>query len=850
MKQQFDVTGMSCAACSARVQSAVETLDAVSDVQVNLLTNAMSVVYDETAITPNDIIMKVTAAGYGASVHDPKKAAADTDAKAARTKRRRLLVSVVLLLGLMYVSMGHMVGLPLPPILSGHEHAHFFAFTQLVLTLVILLVNRHYFKNGFRALCKRAPNMDSLIAIGATAAFVYGAVITAQIVIALHDGDMAKVALLHGNLYFESAAMIVTLVDIGKYLEERSKGKTKETLRMLTALAPQTAQVLRGETETTVSAQDLQTGDIIVVRPGTKLPADGEIVSGSGWLDQSALTGESMPVEKGVGDSVLCASVNTSGAFRFRATRVNESTTLSQMIALSLEAAGSKAPISRLADKVSRVFVPIVISLAVLCFAVWMIATRDVGQALNYAISILVISCPCALGLATPVAIMVGTGQAAKNGLLYKSAAIMERLRDVDTIVFDKTGTLTAGTPVVTDLVALTGTEEALLRAMAALEAQSEHPLGKAVLQRAEGLDLPAVTDFCSHTGYGVSGLIDGVRYYAGNEKLMAQHGIAAETAADLQSRFAAEGKTPLLLANEDGLCGVIAVADTEKPTAAQTVAALQKQNIDCYMLTGDNKRTAEAVAARLGVSHVIADVLPQNKDAVIQQLQQSGKVVAMVGDGINDAPALSRADVGIAIGNGTDIAIESADLVLNGKDIFGVVTAVKLSKAVIRNIRMSLFWAFFYNAIAIPLAAGVFYPAFGVRLSPMIGAAAMSLSSVCVVLNALRLRRFTPAVPDQTPLPAPRAAHTEQTNITEDKEVSDMKKIIEVTGMHCEHCAAAVEKALGALDGVKKAKADHTANNAVITLSGDVADAAIKTAVESAGFTCGAITEKKGLFG
>ncbi|MBR3552620.1 MAG: heavy metal translocating P-type ATPase [Clostridia bacterium] len=856
MKTQFDVTGMSCAACSARVQKAVETLEAATDVQVNLLTNSMTVEYDDTALTPNDIILKVKAAGYGAAVHDPKKSAADPDDAAEAAKRRRLVLSLGLLLPLMYVSMGHMVGAPLPSFLTGHDHAHIFALVQLVLTLAVLIVNRQYFVNGFCALLKRAPNMDSLIAMGASAAFFYGVAVTVQIILAMRAGDMDRVAQLHGNLYFESAAMIVTLVDVGKFLEERSKGRTKAALQLLTALKPATAQVLRGGAEVTVDAAALAVGDIVVVRPGTKVPADGVIVSGTGYLDQSALTGESMPAEKTVGDDVLCASVNTSGAFQFEATRVGDATTLSQMIALSLEAAGSKAPISRLADRVSRVFVPAVICVALVCFGVWFAATRDFARALNYAISVLVISCPCALGLATPVAIMVGTGQAAKNGLLFKSAAAMERLRDVDTIVFDKTGTLTNGTPQVTDVTAFAATKQELLTLAAALEQQSEHPLGRAIAAKAAGLPLPTVEDFASFAGFGIGGTVDGVRCFAGNRKLMETNGVDPAAADALCAQFSGEGKTPLLIARDGTLLGVIAVADAEKPTAKATVHALHGMGVESVMLTGDNARTARAVGERLAIDTVIADVLPQNKDAAVRDLQGQGKVVAMVGDGINDAPALSRADVGVAIGNGTDIAIESADLVLMRKDLRTLVTAVRLSRAVIRNIRLSLFWAFFYNVIAIPLAAGVFDPAFGVHLSPMIGAAAMSMSSVCVVLNALRLRRFAPTAEETAPLPADDTAEpyriknseTESTNTERNDE--PMKKIIEVNGMHCGHCAAAVEKELCKLDGVKKAKADHEANRAVVTLGGDVTDDAIKAAVERAGFECGAIETKKGLFG
>ena len=840
MKTTFDVTGMSCAACSARVQSAVEMLEGTTHVQVNLLTNSMVVEYDERQITPSDIVQKVKAAGYGAAVRDPHQKKADSRQKPEKAKMRRLIVSVALLLPLMYLSMGHMLGLPQPPVFAGHAQAHWHALTLLLLTLLVLLVNRAYFTGGFRALLRRAPNMDSLIALGAAASFGYGVVVTVQLFRAVFAGDMETAAALHQNLYFESAAMIVTLVDIGKYLEERSKDKTKQALDQLGALAPSTAQVIRNGEEVTVAAEELQPGDEIVVRPGTKLPADGEILSGLGWLDQSALTGESMPVEKSVGDAVLCASLNTAGAFRFRASRVGDATTLAQMIALSLEAASSKAPISRLADKVSRVFVPAVIGVAALVFAIWMLVSRDVGTALNYAISVLVISCPCALGLATPVAIMVGTGQAAKNGLLFKSAAAMEQLSSVDTVVFDKTGTLTEGLPAVTDFLVLNGEDETeLLAAAAALEAKSEHPIAAAVLRRAKGLTLPEPADFCSFAGSGVSGTVNGSVFHIGNRRLMQDAGVDCAAQSETLQRLADEGKTPLLLAKDGKSAAVLAVADTEKPHAAAVIAALKAHGIASCMLTGDNARTASAVAKRLGIDRTEAEVLPQNKDSVVRALQQDGKTVAMVGDGINDAPALVRADVGVAIGNGTDIAIESADLVLLNKDIFAVETAVRLSKAVIRNIRMNLFWAFFYNVLAIPLAAGAYYGILGIRLTPMIGAAAMSVSSLTVVLNALRLRRFRAAQP---PADANHAAKT--------KEDSDMKQIIAVTGMHCSHCAAAVEQALAALPNVKKAKADHEQNRAVITVSAPVPADAIQKAVADAGFTCGEIETKTGLFG
>lgn len=845
MKTQFDVTGMTCASCSARVQKSVESLPGAADVQVNLLTNSMTVEYDEKALTASDIIMKVKSAGYGCAV----KGKADTSKLTEKNEKRarlRLILSVILLLPLMYVSMGHMMSLPQPGFLSGHGNALNFAIWQLVFTAFILAINYKYFTIGFKSLFRLSPNMDSLIAIGAAASFIYGIVGTVQIARGLSGGDMELVAKWHSNLYFESAAMIVTLVDIGKFLEERSKGKTKAVLDMLTSLAPETATVLRGGKETVIAASDVVPGDEIIVRPGTKIPADGVVESGNGFVDQSALTGESMPVQKDAGDSVLCASINTSGAFTMKATKVGSGTTLSQMIALSLEAAGSKAPISRLADKVSRVFVPTVISIAVVCGIIWYAVSKDMSLALNFAISVLVISCPCALGLATPVAIMVGTGQGAKNGLLFKSAAAMERLSQVDTAVFDKTGTLTKGEPSVTDVVTLSAmTEDELLSVAAAMEKSSEHPLARAILARAKGLPEKEALEFSSFSGGGISAKIDGITYFAGNERLLSENGIDCSSIKERLDGLASEGKTPLIFADSKAPVGIIAVADSEKENSASAIAALEKMHISSVMLTGDNELTANAVGKRLGVKKIIAGVLPQNKENEVRTLQESGKVVAMVGDGINDAPALSRADVGIAIGDGTDIAVESADLVLMNKDIFSVVNAIRLSKKVLGNIKMNLFWAFFYNALSIPLAAGAFY-SFGVKLSPMIAAGAMSLSSVCVVLNALRLRFFKaekPASADEN------TASTKQINSSDFKEDSEMKKIIEIEGMHCSHCAKAVEDELLAVNGVKKAKADAEKKTAVVTLSEDVSDEALFKAVEKAGFKPIKAEVKKGLF-
>lgn len=842
MKTQFDVTGMTCASCSARVQKSVEALNGADDVQVNLLTGSMTVVYDEKALTAADIIMKVKSTGYGCSVKDRESNQKST-AKEERKAKIRLILSVVLLLPLMYVSMGHMTKLWQPAFLSGHENALNFALWQLAFTVVILAINYKYFTVGFRSLFRLSPNMDSLIAVGATASFIYGIFGTVQIASGLSAADMQLVASWHSNLYFESAAMIVTLVDIGKFLEERSKGKTKAVLEMLSSLAPETAAVLRNGKETLIAAEDVVPGDELIVRPGTKIPTDGIVTGGSGFVDQSALTGESMPVQKDKGDSVLCASINTSGSFTMRATKVGNSTTLAQMIALSLEAAGSKAPISRLADRVSRIFVPAVILISAVCGLVWYLGSKDFGLALNFAVCVLVISCPCALGLATPVAVMVGTGQGAKNGLLFKSAAAMERLSQVDTAVFDKTGTLTKGEPQVTDIVSLSGMEEdELLSVAAAMEKNSEHPLARAILERAKSLPEKAVEEFSSFSGGGISARVDGLVCFAGNERFLSSNGVDCSQIGEKLRSLAAQGKTPLIFASEKKPIGIIAVADEEKENSAAAIAALEEMHISSVMLTGDNKLTANAVGKRLGVKKIIAGVLPQNKESEVRTLREGGRVVAMVGDGINDAPALSRADVGIAIGDGTDIAVESADLVLMNKDIYSVVNAVRLSKKVLGNIKMNLFWAFFYNTLSIPLAAGVFYSV-GIRLSPMIAAAAMSLSSVCVVLNALRLRFFKPEKP------ASADTHIQSKNSNDGKEDKEMKKIIEIEGMHCSHCAKAVEDELLAVSGVKKAKADAEKKTAVVALSQDVSDEALFKAVEKAGFKPIRAEVKKGLF-
>ena len=873
MNQKYDVTGMSCAACSAAVDRNVRKVPGVHDVNVNLLTNSMTVEYDEGATGSGPIIAAVAHAGYGAAVHGEAPAAAEVPAspmeEAIRSMKRRLIISVVLLVPILYLAMGHMLGLPLPGWLMGKAGALPFAFTQLLLTLPVMYVNRQYYRSGFRTLFHGSPNMDSLIAIGSSAAVLYGVFAIYRMGYALGVGDDAVVMHYSMELYFESAATILTLITVGKFLETRSKGKTSQALQKLMALAPQTATVVRDGKEVTVPAAQVAAGDIVAVRPGESIPVDGVIVEGGSSVDQSALTGESIPVEKQPGDEVAAATINGTGYFRFRATKVGKDTTLSQVIALVDEASSSKAPIARLADKVSGVFVPVVIGIAVLAAVVWLIAGKPFEFALAIGIAVLVISCPCALGLATPVAIMVGTGRAAANGILIKSAEALETAHTVRTVVLDKTGTITEGKPRVTDILPAPGVEaRALLAAAAALEKPSEHPLAEAILRQAreDGVEPEKSEDFAAVSGRGVTATVAGHRCAAGNAAFMVEQGVDTAPVQDTAQRLAQDGKTPLYFAAQGRLLGIIAAADVVKPTSREAVRQFQAMGIDVVMLTGDNENTAEAIRRQLGINRVVAEVMPQDKEREVRALQQGGRRVAMIGDGINDAPALARADVGIAIGAGTDIAIDSADIVLMKSDLLDAVTAVRLSRATIRNIKENLFWAFFYNSIGIPLAAGVFYPLLGWQLSPMFGAAAMSLSSVCVVSNALRLRLFKPATgmpaaAGMTPVGEPEAAPAENTppvpiesaepeKFAESQEGANetMKKVIAIEGMSCQHCKMHVEQALNAIDGVR-AKVDLKKNEAVVDLSKDVSDQALKDAVDGAGYKAVSITEKKGLF-
>ena len=871
--EKYNVTGMTCAACQANVTRCVSKLEGVADVNVSLLANQMTVSYDETKIGEEDIVQAVEKIGYGASslerqTASPSKggfrsewqARQDQALNGQKQMKRRLISSIILLVPLMYIAMGGMMGLPVPWFFVGMENSLVNALAQLLLTIPVLFINRHFFQTGFKALWHRAPNMDSLVAIGSGASLVYGLFAMFRLAYGFGHGDMGLVHEYAHALYFESSAMILTLVTVGKYLEARSKSKTGDALGKLVDLAPKTAVVLRGGVEQTIPAEQVAAGDIVVIRPGEGIPVDGVVTEGHGYVDQAAITGESIPVEKGPGDSVISATINKNGTFQFRASKVGEDTTLSQIIRLVDEASNSKAPIARLADKVSGVFVPVVIAIAIVTAVVWLIAGMGFEFALSNAISVLVISCPCALGLATPVAIMVGTGKAAEMGILIKSAESLENLHNVDTIVLDKTGTITSGHPAVTDILPMDRslTAEQFLAEAAAAELGSEHPLAQAVVERARqlGLSLPKAEAFEAVAGRGIHARVQGREYLAGNLAFLEENHLptaaeersAARAAAD---QLAQEGKTPLLFLRDGKLLGVIAVADTIRETSRAAIRRFNEMGLRVVMLTGDNKVTAEAIRKELGIEQAISDVLPTQKEAHIRALQEEGHKVAMVGDGINDAPALTRADIGIAIGAGTDIAIESADVVLMKDSLDDVAAAIDLSRAVVRNIHMNLFWAFFYNVLGIPLAAGVLYPAFQLRLSPMIGSAAMSLSSVCVVTNALRLRFFkckgAPIAEKSAPVleashidianPAAPAEEVSQEPENE-KGSSEMKKVLIVDGMMCAHCQAHVQKALAAVEGVTEAAVDLESKKATVTLAQDVADQALMDAVTEAGYT------------
>lgn len=753
MEQKFNVTGMTCSACSAAVEKSVKKIEGISSVNVSLMTNSMTIAYDSD-VPEETVIEAVKKAGYGAQVHKKtgeRRAAVSSVnpiEEELKEMRYRVKVSFIFLIPLMYIAMGDMVGLPIPSWLLGTENAVSFAFIQMLLSLPIVYVNMKYYKVGFKALWLRAPNMDSLIAIGSSAAFLYGIYAIFRTGYGLGHGNMEIVHMYAHDLYFESGATILALITFGKYLEAKSKGKTSEAISKLMDLAPKTALIVKNGEEVEVPIEDVVIGDVIVVKPGKSVPVDGTIVEGSSSLDQSALTGESIPVEKTIGDKVIAATINKTGYFRFKAEKVGDDTTLAKIIQLVEDANATKAPIAKLADKISGIFVPTVIGISIVTFIVWMLLGYDFEFALSLAITVLVISCPCALGLATPVAIMVGTGKGAQHGILVKSAEALETMHSINTVVLDKTGTITEGKPVVTDI--LTNgemTEEELIHIAASIEKPSEHPLAEAVVEKAKemGLTLKKVDNFNSVSGMGIAAFIEGKPYIAGNLALMNEESIELGQFQEESDRLASEGKTPLFFGDNKKVLGIIAVADVVKKNSKQAIELFKKMGIDVVMLTGDNKRTAEAIRRQLDIDKVIAEVLPQDKEREVRAIQDKGHKVAMIGDGINDAPALTRADVGVAIGAGTDIAIESADIVLIKNDLLDAVTAVQLSRSTIKNIKQNLFWAFFYNVLGIPLAAGVFYLSMGWKLSPMFAAAAMSLSSVFVVTNALRLKFFKP---------------------------------------------------------------------------------------------------------
>ena len=826
--EQYTVTGMSCAACSARVEKAVSAVPGVASCSVSLLTNSMGV---EGSATPDAVISAVQAAGYGASLKGAAQSvpsiAEQEDALADHETpvlKRRLIASLGFLIVLMYFSMGHMMwGWPLPSFFDGNHVA--MGLIQMLLTIAVMVINQKFFINGFKSLFHGAPNMDTLVALGATASFGYSTYALFAMTGAQVRGDAAAVMSYMHEFYFESAAMILALITVGKMLEARSKGKTTDALKSLMKLAPQTAALLRNGQEVTVPIAQVKRGDVFVVRPGENIPVDGVILEGESAVNESALTGESIPVDKAVGDSVSAATTNQSGFLRCEATRVGEDTTLSQIIKMVSDAAATKAPIAKVADRVSGVFVPTVITIAVITTAVWLLCGKPIGFALARGISVLVISCPCALGLATPVAIMVGNGLGAKNGILFKTAVSLEETGKTEIVALDKTGTITKGEPRVTDVLPADGlTESALLALAAALEQRSEHPLARAVMLRAEEdkLSVSEVSDFRALPGNGLTATLNDEELLGGSLSFISTKADVPQALRDKAEALAEEGKTPLLFARGGKLAGVIAVADVIKEDSPAAIAALRNMGIHVVMLTGDNEKTARAIGRQAGVDEVIAGVLPEGKESVIRSLQKQGKV-AMVGDGINDAPALTRADIGIAIGAGTDVAIDAADVVLMKSQLSDVPAAIRLSRATLRNIHENLFWAFFYNVIGIPLAAGVWIPIFGWTLNPMFGAAAMSLSSFCVVSNALRLNLFK----------LHDAGKDKKIKKKHHKEETTMEKTMKIEGMMCGHCEATVKKALEAVDGVASAEVSHTSGTAVVTLSKPVDSAVLKKAVE-----------------
>ena len=843
-KEKYNITGMSCAACSAKVERVVGKLDGVENVSVNLLTNSMQVEYKEDKLSSNDIIKNIADAGYGASLatatkqKKEEKSIKKTNDDAITSMKFRLKVSIVFLAILMYFSMGSMIGLPLPKFLSGEGNPVGFALTQLLLVLPVMYVNRKYYISGFKSLFHLSPNMDTLIAVGTVAAFTYGVIAIYVMGYALNNADMHTVTEYRMNLYFESVSMILTLITLGKFFETGSKARTTDAISKLIDLSPKRANVLRDGVEENILTEDVVVGDIVIVRPGESIPVDGMIIEGSTSVDESAITGESIPVQKEKGDKLIAATINKNGSVRIKATEVGEDTAISRIIALVEEASSSKAPIAKMADKVAGVFVPVVMGISLITFIVWLALGYDFSFALNCAIAVLVISCPCSLGLATPVAIMVGTGKGAENGILIKSADALETTHSIDTVVLDKTGTVTEGKPVVTDILTFDIDENEFLKLAAGVESASEHPLAEAIVEKAKekNLEIVSPTEFQAISGRGIVASVSGSKIIAGNEQAIKEQYGNSENFTEVFKKgneLAAQGKTPMYFGKDNKLLGIIAVADTIKKDSKEAIQALKNRNIDVVLLTGDHKNTAMAIAKEAGIKKVIAEVLPTDKEEHIRELIKAGHKVAMVGDGINDSPALARADVGIAIGAGTDIAIESADIVLMHSSLKDVATAIDLSKAVIRNIKQNLFWAFFYNSIGIPLAAGVFYLSLGWKLSPMFGAAAMGMSSVCVVSNALRLRAFKPKKVNKNNI------ENDEIELIENKRKEDknMTTVINVNGMMCEHCKATVEKVTRGVEGVSNSLVNLDAKNVTIEHSADTDLEKVKKAITDAGY-------------
>ena len=901
-KEKFDIQGMTCSSCQAHVEKAVNKLDGIQKVNVNLLSNNMIVEYDENIVDNNKIINSVIDAGYGANLSnensnidsgkEPQSLNKESKQENKmqenlKSMKKRLITSFCFLIPLMYVAMhemlNHMFGIQIPNfiknIFDGPENALTFAFSQILLLIPIVILNRNYFIVGFKRLLKKSPNMDSLIALGSSASIIYGIIAIYMIGYGLGHNDLELVTRYSKDIYFESAGTILTLITLGKYLEAKSKGKTSDAISKLINLAPKTAIVIRNNQEVEIKTEDIVLEDIIIIKPGASIPVDGVVIDGSSSVDQSSITGESIPVEKQVGDNVVSGTINKNGILKIKATKVGENTTLSQIIKLVEEASNSKAPISKIADKVSGVFVPTVILISIITAIVWLLVGQSFEFALTCAIAVLVISCPCALGLATPVAIMVGTGKGAENGILIKDAESLELLHKIDTIVLDKTGTITIGKPKVTDVItsqSLLGktsflnnlkikvignenynlkVENELLKIAGSLEKASEHPLAEAVIEKVNEnqIELEEVKEFEAISGRGIKGNIKGKTYFGGNLAFMQENKIDTEVLSDIPEKLYKEGKTLLYFAKEKELIGLIAVSDTIKESSIEAIKFFKEKNLEVVMLTGDNKLAAESIGKGLGIDKIVSEVMPQDKEKEVENLQKQGKKVAFVGDGINDSPALVRADVGLAIGSGTDIAIESADIVLMKNDLRDVDTAIELSKATINNIKLSLFWAFFYNVIGIPVAAGIFYPLFGLKLNPMIGALAMSLSSVCVVTNALRLRKFknknienvqikevskkgNENIKSECDIIKNEEKLNSETKLNNEEE-SKIMKTIKINGMSCNHCKMSVEKALGGIDGVEKVEVSLENKEAVVTLNKDVENEVFKSVVEEAGF-------------